>query len=74
MKNVSDHLDASKKTELKQNLHALRKVSVEPFCISIVIYSPVPRLHAERVYGGELKRGGETRFCRVEGKPGFEAK
>ena len=28
MKNVSDHLDASKKTELKQNLHALRKVSV----------------------------------------------
>ena len=38
MKNVGHHLDASKKTELKQNLHALRKVSVV-LNFYIVIYS-----------------------------------
>ena len=44
---------------------------LDPFnCVrllSIVLGSLVPRLHAERVYVRELKRGGER-------KPGFEAK
>ena len=38
------------------------------------IHSLVPRLHAERVYGCELKQGGEAHFWLGEGKPGFKAR
>ena len=36
------------------------------------IYSLVPRLNAERVYGGELKRGGETPQVLEKGSLWFE--